>query len=194
MGEVPTEFNSFFFKFERILYRYEIKAYFKKYLFLSYFFFNILTACISSIRCRIERNTFYFFLHVAFAFYFRFVPCDGTPYFNKDDRFTGNVNTRVDVPNIVHYVRFGHDARCFTQEQVDSILSVVENHQPSRIYIHTDNVSSVEELVDKMLPRPAKLIIDIHFYPQPKHAFGLNFSEPHRVGHAVDFTKLKLLR
>ncbi len=39
MGEVPTEFN-FFFNFERILYRYEIKAYFLNNLSLSNFFQN----------------------------------------------------------------------------------------------------------------------------------------------------------
>ncbi len=36
MGEVPMEFNSFL-NFERILYWYEIKAYFLENLFLSYF-------------------------------------------------------------------------------------------------------------------------------------------------------------
>ncbi len=40
MGEVPTEFNSFF-NFARIFYWYEIKAYFLKNLFLTNFFFHL---------------------------------------------------------------------------------------------------------------------------------------------------------
>ncbi len=44
MGKVPTESNSFL-NFERILYWYEIKAYFFKNLFLSYFFNSYFFAC-----------------------------------------------------------------------------------------------------------------------------------------------------
>lgn len=104
------------------------------------------------------------------------------------------MNHDAEIPNVVHFIRFGHDAKCFTSEQVNGLLSVVENHAPLLIYIHTDDVASVQPNVHRLFPSHIQDLIEVRFYPQPKHVFGLNFSEVYRSRHAVDFTKLKLLR
>ncbi len=54
MGEVHTEFN-FFFKFWKNLYWYEIKTYFLKNLFLSYFF--LVKTPLKSFFVRIRPNS-----------------------------------------------------------------------------------------------------------------------------------------
>lgn len=124
----------------------------------------------------------------------RFIPCDGVRYTNNPTRFSGNMNHEVAIPNIVHFIRFGSSAKCFTSEQVSGLHSVVENHVPFRVYIHTDDVASVQLNVHRLFSRQIQNLIEVRFYPQPKHVFGLNFSEAHCSRHAVDFTKLKLLR
>lgn len=105
------------------------------------------------------------------------------------------MNYGVDVPNIVHYIRFGVDAVCFTDSQVQGLLSVIRNQQPAEIYIHTDNVTAVTGSISRIATEYSiRNEINVRYYPQPKHAFGLNFSREHRTEHAVDFTKLKVLR
>lgn len=104
------------------------------------------------------------------------------------------MNYEAAVPNIVHYIRFGRDAKCFTSQQANGLLSVADNHAPFRVYIHTDNVASVQYNVDRLFAKRVQDLIEVRHYPQPNHIFGLNFSEVYRIRHAVDFTKLKLLR
>lgn len=104
------------------------------------------------------------------------------------------MNYQVYVPDIVHYVRFGQNSHCFTAKQISSLLSVVENHSPSRIYVHTDDVTSLKSLISKSLPSRLSQYIDVRYYPHPSHVFGLNFSQTYEETHAVDLTKLKILR
>lgn len=126
---------------------------------------------------------------------YRYFQCDTSPYSNQPGRFIGYVNHNVDVPNIVHYIRFGADALCFTEDHINGLLSVIHNQQPAEIYIHTDNVEAVQSSVSKVMTEySVRGNINVRYYPQPRHAFGLNFSREHRARHAVDFTKLKVLR
>lgn len=111
------------------------------------------------------------------------------------NRFNSYVyHYEVNVPDIVHYIRFGEEAKCFTQEQANNLISVVENHRPSTIYIHTDDVETVRNLIPKLFSKHIQRLIEVKFYPQPKHIFGLNFSDTYATVHMVDFVKLKLLR
>lgn len=130
-----------------------------------------------------------------FDFFSRHIPCDSTPYVNNPKRFEGIVNRQADVPRIVHLLRFGRDASCFTQGDLDSIITILENIENKQIYIHTDDVKTMKTIINTIFTKEdVRSIIDVKFYPKPKHVFGLNFSETFKHKHMTDLTKIKILR
>ncbi|XP_065212747.1 uncharacterized protein LOC135840243 [Planococcus citri] len=123
------------------------------------------------------------------------IPCDSTPYVNNPKRFEGIVNRQANVPRIVHLLRFGQDVNCFTQGDLDAIVTILGNFEPEQIYVHTDDVKTMKNIINTIFVKEdVRNIIDVKFYPRPKHVFGLNISETFRHKHMIDFTKIKILR
>jgi len=127
----------------------------------------------------------------------KFFPCDPTPYENSMDRFSAVDRSTVDVPNIIHFLRFAEEEDCFTisKEEVQCLLTAIDVQKPDRILIHTDNVQAVANFIrnHEALSKHGNLIT-VMYRSKPQHAFGLSFNAQYAERHIRDISKLKILR
>ena len=102
--------------------------------------------------------------------------------------FTGFSNTTgatyYIIPDVVHYIRLQEPN--VTYVQMLCLLSLLKNHRPQKIIIHTD-----VELQGKYWENLRRnYTIELNYYEAPRYVFGSPLSSPY---HSTDIARIEIL-
>ncbi|PSN49876.1 hypothetical protein C0J52_15994 [Blattella germanica] len=103
---------------------------------------------------------------------------------------TGTIGGFYIVPNIIHYVRFG--SKNFSFIDAVCVLSALKNHKPELFIFHTNAKRFVGPSWKKIQRTPG-FKYRIHRINIPPKIFEEKVIGQHRLLHATEFTKIKVL-
>ncbi|KAL1450795.1 hypothetical protein WDU94_003115 [Cyamophila willieti] len=117
---------------------------------------------------------------------------NGSVDFRGFNNYTGYSSGCYVVPDIVHYIKFNQDEFSFIE--MICIASILINHKPSRLMIHTNTFQLHGKYWTAIKRLPNFDRVNVVYLEKPTSIFGHSLDSGFGVWHASDIARLRLIQ